>query len=730
MKTYKVEGMTCASCAASAQKVLGRMQGVKEARVNYATKTAAVELEDQCELNIEAMNGKLEKMGYKLYPNTKDADKKRHEHEAKNLQELQHQLIWGGFFATPLFVIAMFFHHLHHGNYIMFGLTLPILLWSGNRFFISAAKQITVGKVNMDSLVALGTGTAFVFSTFNTFFPQVLEAQGLQPHVYFEAVGVLLVFILLGKYLEAKASQQTSSAIEELMALQVPTVQIIENGVEKTFPVEVVQVGDILKVRPGDTIPLDGEIIEGEAKINESMLTGEALPVSKNIGQTVFSGTILQQGSILLKVSKIGSETVLSQIIQLVEEAQNTQVPVQKLVDKIAAVFVPIVMLIALITLVVWFFVGLYVEGVVAAVAVLVVACPCALGLATPTAIMVGLGEAAKKGILIRNVEAIEHSAKIDAVVLDKTGTITEGSPQLTAIYWQKELGDNISEFEKIALALENESEHPIAQTFVKYYATKNILPAIRIENFLNHTGLGISGVVEGKTYWLGNEKLLQTQKISIPTDIQQAVQNFQKQAQTLAFFAKEQEVIAVLAFSDTIKNSSVTAISNLQKVGKQVYMLTGDNEAVAQYTAQQVGIKDYKANVLPQDKIAFVQTLQKEGKTVMMVGDGINDAPALAQANVGVAMNNGTSVAISSADVVLRRNDLAQLAEMVSISQRMLRVIRQNLFWAFIYNIILIPVAAGVLYPYGILLNPMIAGGAMALSSVFVVMNSLRLKW
>jgi Cu2+-exporting ATPase len=727
MEIYDIEGLACASCASSAQNVLGRLDGVKEVRVNYATKTAAVETSSD-RIGMEVLNEKLAKVGFVLHPKNKAAYKKRQEREKKALTKLRKQLLIGGVFALPLFIIAMFIPTIPYSNYIMFGLTIPILFWSGRHFFVSAAKQASILKVNMDSLVALGTGTAFLFSTFNTFFPEVLEANGMVPHVYFEAVGVLLVFVLLGKYLEAKASQQTSSAIEELLAMQATTVQILENGIEKELPIEVIQVQDVLKIRPGDVIPLDGILLEGTASIDESMLTGEAFFVSKMEGNAVFGGTILQQGSFTMQVTQIGKDTVLAQIIALVEQAQNTKVPIQKLVDKIASVFVPVVMVIAVLTFLIWWANGLWVEGLVNAVAVLVVACPCALGLAIPTAITVGIGAAAKKGILMQNVAAIEQAGAIDSIVMDKTGTITEGKPQVTGAEWKGAL-ENQAFLEEVLLAIENESEHPIAKELVAYYQNKGKKVRLAVQEFKNHSGFGLSAVVEGNVYWLGNKALLEQQNISIGEELKQAATNYQETANTLVFFANNNTALAVIGLSDVVKTHAAQAIKALQDTGRVVYMLTGDNEQTAAHVAQEVGISHYQANVLPQDKIAFVQDLQAKGKSVMMVGDGINDAPALAQANIGVAMNSGTSVAISSADIVLRQNDLRQLTSILSTSKQMLQIIRQNLFWAFIYNILLIPIAAGILYPWGILLNPMIAGGAMALSSIFVVMNSLRLK-
>lgn len=720
MKLYDIDGLACAACASSAQKVLGRTQGVSEVRVNYATRTAAVE----AAVSIEALNQRLDKLGFKLYPKDRNAHQARQQRVEESLQQLRRELLIGGAFALPLFIIAMFMPTIPYANFIMFGLTLPILWTAGKRFFVSAFKQALMFKVNMDSLVALGTGAAFLLSTFNTFFPEVLEQNGMEAHVYFEAAGVLLIFVLFGKYLEQNASRQTSAAIESLLELQVDTVQLLENGEEKTLPIEVIQAGDCLKIRPGNAVPLDGVIVNGSASIDESMLTGEALPIQKEQTGQVFAGTIVQQGSFEMEVTNVGEDTVLSKIIALVEAAQNTQIPVQKLVDRIAAVFVPVVMLIALVTLLVWGMNGWWLEGLVAAITVLVVACPCALGLATPTAITIGIGAAARQGILIRTAASIEQTATVDAIVLDKTGTITEGEPTISTLVWNISSKEQV-ELESYLLSLENESEHPLAQAVVDYYENKKIKASKTITDFANYSGLGIAGNIDGKSYFIGNEKLMQQQGLALPTKLL----SLQEEAKTWGYFANEQQVLAAIAFEDAIKTTSKAAIEELQKKGKTIYMLTGDNSRIAALVASKVGITDFKASVMPEDKIAFVQELQEKGQQVMMVGDGINDAPALAQADVGVAMNSGTAVAVESADVVLRHNDLMQLKSLFNASIQMARIIRQNLFWAFIYNLLLIPVAAGLLSPWGWVLNPMLAGAAMALSSVIVVFNSLRLK-
>lgn len=613
----------------------------------------------------------------------------------------------------------------------MFGLTLPILFWSGSQFFVSAVQKARYLQSNMDTLVALGTGTAFVFSVLNTFFPQVLVSRGFEPHVYFETAGVLITFILLGKYLEERAKAQTSTAIEQLLNLQPPTVCILVNGIEKELPLAAAGIGDTLLVRAGERIPLDGEIIKGDAEIDESMLTGEPLPVQKSIGQEVIAGTITQLGSFEMNVTRAGNETILAKIIKMVEGAQNSQAPVQQLVDKISSVFVPTVIVIAMLTFVGWWGLGGEpIRGLVAAVAVLVVACPCALGLATPTAIMVGIGQGAKEGILIRQAVALEKAAKVDTIVLDKTGTITAGQPQITGVQWQNLLFLQFKSLEEIILALESKSEHPIGRAVVNAFKAQGMQANLEVEDYKTLAGRGLSGVVKGQLYYLSNYKLIEEKKIALPQDVGNKAKAFLEDNQTVIYFSNEKVVLAVIAFSDSIKPSSRTAIQTLQKAGMEVYMLTGDNEHAANYVARQVGIKNVKAEVLPEDKIAFIKELQQQGKQVAMVGDGINDAPALAQANLGIAMNSGTDVAVESADVVLRHSDLQHIQTLIQLSQKTTSVIHQNLFWAFGYNVLAIPVAAGLLYPLtGLMLNPMIAGAAMAMSSVSVVSNSLRLK-
>lgn len=580
----------------------------------------------------------------------------------------------------------------------------------------------------MDTLVALGAGTAYLFSVFNTLFPGYWAAHGLTAHVYFEAAAVIICFILLGKLLEEKAKGNTSAAIRKLMGLQPKTVTIIKANEEQvTVPIEQVAKGDLLLVKPGEKIAVDGTVVAGNSYVDESMLSGEPLAVIKNEADKVFAGTINQKGSFRFKAEGIGSDTLLAQIIRMVQEAQGSKAPVQKLVDKIAAIFVPVVMVIALLALaswVIWGGANGLTQGLIAFATVLVIACPCALGLATPTALMVGIGKGAEKGILIKDAMSLELAKKVNALVLDKTGTITEGRPAVTNSYWE---ADTVY-LQQVLYSIEQQSEHPLAAAIVAYY---NETAATPITQFESITGRGAKATASGSTYYVGNQKLLEEHTINIPDHFLIKADEWSKQAQTVIWFANEQKVLAVFSIADQIKATTAEAIAQLKQAKIEVYMLTGDNEATAKAIAAQTGISSYRAEVTPAQKADFIKELQQQGKIVAMAGDGINDSAALALADVGIAMGKGSDIAMDVAGMTLISSDLKKIPEALRLSKQTVATIRQNLFWAFIYNIIGIPVAAGILYPVnGFLLNPMIAGAAMALSSISVVSNSLRLKW
>ena len=727
IKTYKVEGLSCAACAISTQKMLSRIDGVQTVRVNYASATAVLEMDHEIEL--ELLNQKINKAGYNLYPKSKDALDKQRKIELKKIKVLKTELFVAALLAIPLFIIAMFLHaYIPHqtANLIMFFLTVPIMFFSGRRFFVSAWKQLLIGQTNMDTLVALGTGAAFLYSIFNTFYPHYLTDKGIEAHVYYETSGVLIFFILLGKYFEQIAKKKTSAAIEGLLSMNVQELNILIDGVEKKIPIEAALTDDIVIVRPGDKIPLDGFIVIGESEVDESMLNGEPMPKFKKMADNVFAGTINLNGFFHFKVTKMAEDTVLAQMIRLVETAQSSASPIQKTVDKISSYFVPAVIGISVLVAIIWLLAGpepRLAHAIISAVTVLVISCPCALGLATPTAIMVGIGVAAQKGILIKAADSLQSSAQIDVILFDKTGTLTEGKPVVNNI---KTFKDSLTILPLLA-SIEHRSDHPISKAicaFLKDYDNNIVL-----SNFENLSGKGLIAQFNDQHYFAGNLKLLTEHQIILNAEQELYIESLGNADETLVFFADQSQVLAIITLSDKIKSSSVQAIRALKSSNVEVYMLTGDNAKAAKSIAKEIEIEKFEADLLPADKIAFVKKIQASGRKVAMVGDGINDAPALAQADLGIAMNSGTNIAVESADVVLLNNNLNQIAEMIQISKKTMRILRQNLFWAFIYNVLGIPIAAGILYPFwGILLDPMIAGAAMAFSSVSVVLNSLRI--
>ena len=729
-ESFPVTGMTCASCAASVESVLKHTEGVFDASVNFANSSVLVEYDK--ELSPNQLQNALREVGYDIIIDAEDPSEVQQELQQKHYQDIKNRTIWSAILTLPIFVLGMFYMQWEPGKWISLVLTFPILFWFGRSFFINAFKQAKHGKSNMDTLVALSTGIAFLFSVFNTFFPEFWLSRGIEPHVYYEAATVIITFISLGKLLEEKAKSNTSSAIKKLMGLQPKTLKIIENGEEREIPISSVQVGQTILVRPGEKIPVDGEVSKGSSYVDESMITGEPVPVQKSQGEKVFAGTVNQKGSFQFTAEKVGGETLLSQIIKMVQQAQGSKAPVQKLVDKIAGIFVPVVLGISIVTFIVWMSVGgdnAFSQALLTSVAVLVIACPCALGLATPTAIMVGIGKGAENNILIKDAESLELGHKVNAVILDKTGTITEGKPLVTDIFWKDKLED-INEYKKVLLAIEAQSEHPLAEAVVNHLKDENIEKA-EIASFESITGKGVKAQTEnGSPYYVGNHKLMLEKNIQIDASLMQTAESLEEQAKTVIFFGNEKQVLAILAIADKIKETSKMAIATLQERGIEVYMLTGDNNKTASAVAKQVGITNYQGEVMPSDKAAFVEKLQADGKIVAMVGDGINDSHALAQANVSIAMGKGSDIAMDVAKMTLITSDLQSIPKALELSKRTVLGIRQNLFWAFIYNIIGIPIAAGVLYPVnGFLLDPMIAGAAMAFSSVSVVANSLRLK-
>ena len=754
--TFPILGMSCAACAARVDKTLNKQPGVCHAAVNYAAATALVEY-DPSQTSPEALQHAVQEAGYDLViTHDEHAADEVEEAHRKKYQSLKRRTTWAILLAIPIAVIGMGFMDRPWAGWSTWLLSTPVVFWLGRSFFVNAWKQLRHGSANMDTLVAGSTGVAYLFSVFNLFFPDFWLSRGITPHVYFESSSVIIAFILLGRLLEERAKGHTSQAIKKLMGLQPKTVTIVTlHSSLKEVPIEQIRVNDIIMVKPGERIAVDGVVTEGNSYVDESMLSGEPVPVAKRPDDKVYAGTINQKGSFRFRAEKVGTDTLLAKIIHLVQDAQGSKAPVQKLVDRVAAVFVPTIMGVALLSFVLWMMLDSsegFTHGLLALVTVLIIACPCALGLATPTAIMVGIGKGAERGILIKDAESLETAKRVNVVVLDKTGTVTEGHPVVQHVLWAD---DEAKAYAPVLLALEKMSEHPLAEAILgneelnlneelrmknEEFAAFNehssfpreagILHSSfkKVDGFESVTGQGVKGSYNGISYYAGNRRLMQGRRIS--SALQENASAWEAEGQTIVWFANETEVLAVIAIADRIKPSSVHAIRTLQAEGVEVHLLTGDNEATAKVIARQAGITKYKAGVLPQDKAAYIGQLQKEGKVVAMVGDGINDSAALAQADLSIAMGSGSDIAMDVAKMTLISSDLRKIPEALQLSRLTVRTIRQNLFWAFIYNMISVPIAAGVLYPVcGFLLNPMIGGAAMAFSSVSVVTNSLRLR-
>ena len=727
-RTFPIEGLHCAGCAGRVEKTLNAQPGVITAAVNLAAANAAIEY-DATLTTPEMLRIAVQEAGYDMVVETDDDLPDRLEEKHRNeYLALKRRTLWAVVLALPVVVIGMLFMETTWGNWIMALLAAPVVFWLGRGFFINAWTQLRHRSATMDTLVALSTGIAYLFSLFNLLFPEFWLARGVVPHVYFEASCVIIAFILLGRLLEEKAKGNTTASLKKLIGLQPKSAAIIrEDGSHAEIPISRIRIDDVLLVRPGERIPVDGTVMEGGSYVDESMLSGEPVAVRKEAGSKVFAGTINQKGYFQFRADKVGSETMLAQIIRMVQDAQGSKAPVQKLVDKVAGVFVPVIIGLAILSFLLWVLldpVNGLTHGMLALVTVLIIACPCALGLATPTAIMVGIGKGAEQGILIKDAESLETAGKVNTVVLDKTGTLTEGHPEVTDMVWLH--GDDRQK--EIFCSLERLSEHPLAEAVVQYFRIESNLP---VEQFESRTGRGICGVVEGCTYMAGNRRLLEDQRVAVSRKLDEVAQRLSSEFKSVIWFADAEQALAVAAITDRVKETSVEAVRRLQAAGIEVCMLTGDNRETARHIAIQVGIDRFESEMLPQDKARYIKRLQDEGRKVAMVGDGINDSAALAQADLSVAMGHGSDIAMDVAKVTIVSSDLNKIPEAIRLSKQTVRTIRQNLFWAFIYNLIGVPIAAGVLYPVnGFLLNPMIAGAAMALSSVSVVTNSLRLKY
>lgn len=725
-KIFPVQGMSCASCAARVNKALNAQPGVLEANINYATASAQVVYDtDKC--SGSSLKAAVQKAGYDLLIDTnRDTDDEIEQARAQKYRQLKIRT-WGAvILSLPIMTISMAHIALPYMDYLLWGLSTLVVVGFGREFYANAWRQLKHGTSNMDTLVAISTGIAYLFSVSNLLFPDFWLSRGVTPHLYFEAASVIIAFILLGRLLEERAKRNTSTAIKKLVGLQPKTVTIITASGERTVPIEEARAGDIIAVKPGERVAVDGTVTDGESHVDESMLSGEPIPVRKRAGEKVYAGTINQKGSFRFITDKTGSDTMLAQIIRMVQDAQGSKAPVQKLVDKIAGVFVPVIIGISVLSFIAWWLFAPadgFTRGLLAMVTVLVIACPCALGLATPTALIVGIGKGAEHGILIKDATSLEIARKIDTVVLDKTGTITEGHPVVADTRWSEGFGNT----REILYSLERLSEHPLAEAVVNELKNES---TVTVTGFENIPGKGIKGTAGDETYYAGTAALLAGNGISIDTGLQQEADKWSREAKTVIWFGNSTRAIAVIAITDKIKETSPRAVALLRKMGITVHMLTGDNADAAREIARKAGIEHYKSGVLPGDKATFIKQLQQEGRKVAMVGDGINDSAALAQADLSIAMGKGSDIAMDTAMITILASDLMKIPETIRLSQLTVKTIRQNLFWAFIYNLIGVPIAAGILYPVnGFLLNPMIAGAAMAFSSVSVVSNSLRLK-
>lgn len=735
MNSYRlsISGMSCAGCVSTVENAIKSVSGVSEASINFAEHTALV----KGELDINEVINAVKLASYDA-AELKGGDEEESEKEAIEFayyRALVKKSLVAAIVGVPLFIGGMsgFFPEIDSskGQLVWFVLgliTLGVMYYSGRHFFTGAWKSFKVHNANMDTLIALGTGSACIYSFVIVLFPD--SVPSLARHAYFEAAVIIIGLINFGSALEMKARGKTSEAIKRLIGLQPKTARVVRDGKELDVPISDVGLDETLRVRPGERIAVDGVIIDGHSSIDESMLTGEPMPVSKKVDDEVSTGTINASGTFLFVSRRIGSDTVLAQIIDMVRQAQSTKPAIGRIVDKVASIFVPTVLILSVFTFLIWFNLAstdAVSYALVTTMTVLIIACPCALGLATPISIMVGVGKAAEMGILIRNGDALQQAGKLTTIVLDKTGTITEGKPAVTEIKMVLDLDEN--QLLKLGASIEAGSEHPLAAAIVNYAKEKN-LDLVKAEKFSAITGQGVSGVIDGKTVLFGNARLMQNNSIDI-TELENTAENLSLQGRTSMYLSLDGKLQGVIAVSDPVKQDSIEAIKRLQNLGMKVVMLTGDSSRTAEAVAKQVGVNEFIAEVLPQDKSAKVISLQEQGEQVAMVGDGINDAPALAQANVGFAIGSGTDVAIESADVTLMRGSLHGVADAIAISRATLSNIKQNLFGAFIYNTLGIPVAAGILYPVmGLLLNPMIAGAAMAMSSVTVVTNANRLRF
>jgi len=735
-KTFPIKGMHCASCVNVIERAIKKVDGVENCTVNIATEQATVTY-DKEKVKKETIASAVSNVGYRAMVNeevkSEEEQKKEKQKELKALRnKVIFSLFFGGLILWGSFPVLMNYSPSFLQNpLIEFLLATPVQLWAGWEFYRATLASLKHRSANMDTLVAIGTSVAFLYSVFVTFFPNIVGQLGINPMPYFDTSTIIIGLILLGRFFEARAKSATSEAIKKLIGLQAKTARIVRDGIEIEVHLEQVQIGDILRVKPGEKIPVDGEIIDGESSIDEAMITGESIPVEKQKGDIVIGSTINKHGTFLFKATKVGSDTMLSQIIKMVQEAQGSKAPIQRIADMISSYFVPVVLMLAIATFAIWYDFGqtpALLFALLNTVAVLIIACPCAMGLATPTAIMVGTGKGAENGILIKDAESLETAHQIQTVIFDKTGTLTNGKPVVTDILTGNTFEENHKDILQLVASLEKASEHSVADAIVKEAEKQNVslLPVTRFKAI---PGYGVEGEVVNKRVLFGNRKLMEKEGI-VTSHVDEQLSKLEHEGKTAMIFAIDGKLTALIAVADTVKESAIEGLKKLKKMGIEVIMLTGDNQRTANAIAEKLGITRVVAEVLPDQKEAVVKKVQSEGKRVAMVGDGINDAPALAAANLGIAMGNGTDVAIEAADITLVNKNLQSIASAITLSKKTMRTIKMNLVWAFGYNIILIPVAMGALYPFfHVLLNPIFASAAMAMSSISVVSNSLLLK-
>lgn len=740
--TLKLRGMSCASCAGNIEEAIRSVPGVEACNVNFGAEQASVTY-NPSQTNVAAIQDAVDAAGYSASPMQDDLlapedDAEQQARQSEN-RDLSRKVWVSGIISAVLAIGSLpamtglpipFIPMWLHNPWLQLVLTAPVLFWAGRSFYINAWKALKRHTATMDTLVAIGTGAAYLYSLFPTFFPQWFISQGLQPDVYFEAASVIIALLLLGRLLENRAKGQTSEAIRKLMGLQAKTARVIRNGREVDIPIAEVVLGDVILVRPGEKIPVDGEIVEGSSTIDEAMVTGESVAVKKQPGDEVIGATINKTGSFKFRATRVGKDTFLAQIVKLVQQAQGSKAPIQRLADRVTGWFVPVVIAIAIATFIIWYnIMGNVTMALITTVGVLIIACPCALGLATPTSIMVGTGKGAENGILIKGADSLELAHKLQTIVLDKTGTITQGKPTVTDfVTVNGTANSNELKLLRLAASVERNSEHPLAEAVVQYAQSQGV-ELTDSQEFEAIAGSGVQGYVSKQWVQIGTHRWMN--ELSIETSsLQQQWDRLEYLGKTVIWIAVNGKVEAIMGIADAVKPSSVNAIRAMQKMGLEVVMLTGDNRRTAEVIAREVGIQRVFAEVRPDQKAATVETLQSEGKIVAMVGDGINDAPALAQADVGIAIGTGTDVAIAASDVTLISGDLQGIVTAIQLSRATIRNIKQNLFFAFIYNVAGIPIAAGILFPFfGWLLSPIIAGAAMAFSSVSVVTNALRLR-